>query len=191
MPTPKRRLTWPQTFTIIGGAAMIGAITVGGIGAVTVLGPRHQSAPAVTAIALIGVASILGFAFGTQTHFTRTRKDGTMSAITGTEPAHWHDPDGRHRMKDPRTIPGWNWDNTSGNWSDPDERAYVAHLIAHETLPPEKAMDPVAVRPDDDEATQAVIAAIGATQKVLSTYHEMLAALRLRRDLASRRNSAT
>jgi hypothetical protein len=191
MPTPKRRLTWPQTFIIIGGAALIGAITIGGIGAATVLGPRGQSAQYVAAISLIGVASMLGFAFGTQTYFTRARKDGPMSAITGTEPAHWHDPDGRHRMKDPRTISGWDWNHTSGNWSDPDERAYVAHLIAHETTRPEKAMDPVTVRPDDDEATQAVIAAIGTTQKVLSTYHEMLAALRLRRDLASRRNSGT
>lgn len=55
-----------------------------------------------------------------------------MSALTGKEPTHWHDEHGRHRMRDVRTLPGWDWEDRSGNWSDADERAYIQHLIAHE-----------------------------------------------------------
>lgn len=75
-----------------------------------------------------------------------------MSAITGTEPAHWHDEHGRHRMRDQRTIPGWDWENTSGDWSSPDERAYIQHLIAHEQL--DEAGEPL---PGDPPAVRALL----------------------------------
>lgn len=108
-----------------------------------------------------------------------------MSRITGDEPAHWHDERGRHRMPDPRKIPGWDWEDTSGNWSDADERAYVQHLIEHEAPSLARAMEPVTARPGDNPTALAIIEAITSTQAMLATYHELLAAVRLQHDLTT------
>lgn len=51
-----------------------------------------------------------------------------MTQLTGKEPEHWHDDNGRHRMTDPRTMPGWS------AHMDADEKAFLAHLKAHETV---------------------------------------------------------
>ena len=51
-----------------------------------------------------------------------------MSKLTGKEPKHWHDADGKHPMKDPRTI----GDGYPEQYWNADERAYVQHLEAHE-----------------------------------------------------------
>lgn len=50
-----------------------------------------------------------------------------VTAVTGKEPQHWHDADGRHRMADPRTT-----SDVPERWWDMDERAYVTHLQTHE-----------------------------------------------------------
>lgn len=50
-----------------------------------------------------------------------------MSRLSGHEPRHWHDAQGRHRMTDPRTLDWWQ-----PRFADMDEKRYAAHLEAHE-----------------------------------------------------------
>lgn len=61
------------------------------------------------------------------------------------EPEHWHDADtGMHCMADPRTIPGW----FPAMW-DANERAYAAHLVAHESelkRPQRREDDPLVIQ---------------------------------------------
>lgn len=180
MPTPQPSLTWRQTLIICAGVLFFGVLTIAGICFIVLRSQRHFHGWEVAATALTGVVAMLTFAVLMNLHFItkRYQKERPMSAITGTEPAHWHDADGRHRMRDPRKIPGWVWKDKSGNWSDADERAYVQHLIDHEPPAPERAMDPVEPRPGDPETALTIIAAIGVTQQMLAKYHELLAAVR-------------
>jgi hypothetical protein len=59
-------------------------------------------------------------------HTDHGRQD-RMTIITGREPKHWHDKDGRHRMPDPRQFKELH----RRNWS-PDEKRYADHLTEHE-----------------------------------------------------------
>lgn len=93
-----------------------------------------------------------------------------MSAINGNEPAHWHDDHGRHRMRDVRTIPGWDWENKSRDWSSPDERAYIQHLIAHE-----EAGDPL---PGDPPAVLALLEKIKVGRATIDKEVQLVRALR-------------
>lgn len=180
-------LTWGQSLAICGVVILIGVLTVAGIGAVLLLGPPSRNdKPYMAAIGLGGAIATLVIPAIMQHRFATSRKERSMSALTGTEPDHWHDADGHHRMKDPRKIPGWDWKKKSRNWSDADERAYVQHLIDHETPAPERAMDPVEAQPDDSAAARALIDTIKTTQATLATCHELLATLRLRDRLAAR-----
>lgn len=141
------------------GSIGIGIATMAGITAVTLSLRANGAGP----IAFIGCAGIVSIAIlvaigwpaliASQQYYNPPPKENTMSAITGTEPGHWHDEHGHHRMKDPRVVYGNHWKNQTGNWSDPDERAYARHLIAHESLEgiPE-------VQPGDSELIESLIA---------------------------------
>lgn len=96
-----------------------------------------------------------------------------MSAITGTEPDHWHDEHGHHRMKDPRTIPGWDWENQTGDWSDPDERAFTTHLVEHERL--DETGDPL---PDDPPEVRLLLDKIKFDRHVITKQIELVRIMR-------------
>jgi hypothetical protein len=72
-----------------------------------------------------------------------------VGSITGKEPKHWHDQDGRHRMPDPRRLavpqPVMRNGKFTGEMSlpphkrdichgDPDLKAYWDHLDEHDRL---------------------------------------------------------
>lgn len=87
-----------------------------------------------------------------------------MSKITGKEPHHWHTPDGKHNMKDPRKIPGW----IHAYWDD-DEKAYVKHLESHEDSAP---------RDNDSDQIKGLHAEIEHCEKTISLCKEMIVTLR-------------
>lgn len=93
-----------------------------------------------------------------------------MSKITGYERSHWHDAEGRHRMRDMRTVPGY----PEKFWDD-DERAYIRHLVEHENLG-------VIPRPDesDSEAVKALFGVVETAEKIASSARELIVGLRLK-----------
>lgn len=94
-----------------------------------------------------------------------------MSKITGSEPAHWHKEDGKHRMTDPRTIPGWPI-----QYMDNDERAYLAHLEAHESA----ASNPQR-RQDDPAVISSLFDLIEANEGQNEKMRALIAAYRMKR----------
>lgn len=91
-----------------------------------------------------------------------------MSRITGKEPEHWHDADGRHRMKDPReivSIPKRYW--------LPDERIYAAHLAEHEGAIPQR-------EDNDPEGIKALFDLIEQQQSMIKKAAMLITAIRQR-----------
>ena len=99
-----------------------------------------------------------------------------MSAITGTEPAHWHDGGGKHKMADPRTIEGYQ-----ERWWDADERRYVTHLETHEGERSEQRSDPQPSA-EDSPAVRSLFALLDARERECQTIRELIVA---QRDLAT------
>lgn len=95
-----------------------------------------------------------------------------MSAITGTEPTHWHDEHGRHRMPDPRAAFGHKWQVATGDWTDEDERAYVRHLIEHDS-----STEPL---PNDPEAVRVLLEHIASLERTVAVERELVRKLRER-----------
>ncbi len=93
-----------------------------------------------------------------------------MSWISGTDPKHWHSPQGKHRMTDPRKIPGY----PRRHWT-PDEKAYVAHLEEHA----EQAKHPEP-QPGDSVAIHALFEHIASLEEAISTERGLITTLRLR-----------
>lgn len=100
-----------------------------------------------------------------------------MTQLTGHEPVHWHTVTDngtvRHNRTDPRTIP----DYKPAHW-DADERAFVAHLEAHED-----AANSVEPLPDDHDLVRGALAYIASKQRELSTLRDIV--LTLRHELAN------
>ena len=91
-----------------------------------------------------------------------------MSKLSLTDPGHWHDPDGSHRMKDPRDLPGY-----APQYWDRDERLYVAHLAAHE----DAVASPVPMIGDSHEIRQ-LFALLRTREKEVKLIKQLIAALR-------------
>lgn len=94
-----------------------------------------------------------------------------MTRITGTEPKHWHgisDDGVHHRLKDPRTYRGY----PRRQWTE-DERAYVAHLEAHEQG--HLSVDPLS---SDPELVRACLAHIASEEIRLAQLRALTLALR-------------
>jgi len=93
-----------------------------------------------------------------------------MSALIDSEPLHWHDDRGDHRMRDPRTIEGY-----ASQWWDADERAYVRHLEAHEA---ELAIP----TPRDDDSLEIVtlFEVIDNAKQTIKTAREAITAHRMK-----------
>ncbi len=87
-----------------------------------------------------------------------------MTLITGKEPGHWHDQDGRHRMRDPRRLPGWKKAHCNK-----DEGAYWDHLDAHDNVEP---------TPDDSPAVATIFETIAAHERVIGKMRELVKAVR-------------
>jgi len=97
-----------------------------------------------------------------------------MTAITGKEPKHWHDENGRHRMPDPRQSFGDKWKVATGDYTDADERAYVRHLIEHEP-------GAVAVRlPGDSDQITQMFNFIDNCEKQIAVLHKLITTIRER-----------
>lgn len=90
-----------------------------------------------------------------------------MSDITGTEPRHWHNTNGTHRMPDLRKIvyPEKFWDK--------DERAYIEHLREHETLA--KFPKPL---PEDSDTIKNLFESIRLAERTAHNARELIIALR-------------
>lgn len=91
-----------------------------------------------------------------------------MSRLTGREPKHWHDAQGRHRMTDPRALDWWQL-----RFADADEKRYVEHLEAHE----DEALNPEP-RPDDTPKVQALFEHIESLEAMIRVERSMITALR-------------
>lgn len=98
-----------------------------------------------------------------------------MTRLTGAEPKHWHDAGGQHRMTDPRIL------NVHERYWTTDERAYVAHLVAHEA----DVSDPQP-QPDDTAAVTAMFALLRSREAEVRTVKELIITMRK----AARRGSA-
>lgn len=104
-----------------------------------------------------------------------------MSKITGSEPKHWHDADGKHRMPDPRKafgpvqIAGRPGEYSNGIprrlWGDPDQVRYAEHLDAHDAVIPER-------RDDDSDAVRVLFNKIEADQAAIAKAGELIKGLR-------------
>lgn len=111
-----------------------------------------------------------------------------MGKITGNEPKHWHDENGRHRMPDPRrqatSQPIIRDGVATGEMStppgkdaichgDPDMRAYWDHLDAHdaERKAPRR-------RDDDTPMVAALFEVIEGSERQIDTCRKMINALR-------------
>jgi len=93
-----------------------------------------------------------------------------VSSITGKEPAHWHDAEGRHRMPDPRMTEFY-----PERWWDSDERAYVTHLQTHEgekTDPKPRSADSPLVR-DLFELLQAKLSECESIRALIVAHREL------------------
>ncbi len=113
-----------------------------------------------------------------------------MTRITNTEPRHWHDADGNHRMPDPRrlALPEPILDpftrQPTGEMSaptskgtichgDPDLALYWSHLDAHDrmhTIP-----DPL---PDDPQEVRTLFAKIRSNEAQNVVMYNLIAAHR-------------
>lgn len=105
-----------------------------------------------------------------------------MAMVSGDEPAHWHDADGRHRMRDPRSVyersemfEGRPVANVPRRLWDPDERAYTEHLEAHE----QGATSP-APRGEDPPEVTTLFDVIDANERTNKAASELIAAIRQR-----------
>jgi hypothetical protein len=108
-----------------------------------------------------------------------------MSKITGREPKHWHDENGRHLMPDPRQFAapqpvirdgsptGEMSGNSKGNicHGDPDLAAYWDHLDEHDREVPER-------RPNDSPKVRALFDQIENGERTISTARELIRTLR-------------
>jgi len=90
-----------------------------------------------------------------------------MTNITGTESRHWHDAGGKHRMPDLRkiTYPEKFW--------SVDERAYIEHLRAHESLV--KFPKPL---PEDSDTIKNLFESIKLADRTAHNARELIIALR-------------
>jgi hypothetical protein len=90
-----------------------------------------------------------------------------VTAITGNEPKHWHDANGKHRMPDPRKL------NVQPQYWAADERAYVAHLEMHENAPVER---------EDDDAPEiaALFDLMESREREITTMRQLILTLRMR-----------
>jgi len=91
-----------------------------------------------------------------------------MSRLTGHEPKHWHDADGKHRMTDLRKISGW----AEQFWSR-DEKEYVRHLEAHE----DEVQNPEP-QPGDPPMVSTQFAWIEHYEEMIRTTRQLIVALR-------------
>jgi hypothetical protein len=91
-----------------------------------------------------------------------------MTEITGREPKHWHGSDGKHRMPDMRRFAGY-----SKNFWDSDERAYVAHLEAHEG-----SRDRPVPEPGDSAQIKSLFQMINVSEKAAKNARLLIIALR-------------
>lgn len=106
-----------------------------------------------------------------------------MSGITGKEPGHWHDGEGRHRMPDPRErygaqpVPGqpglFSNPLPRNRWGDPDAVAYAGHLDVHDAVIPER-------RDGDSDTVRALFEGIENAQQLIRTSGKLINGLRER-----------
>lgn len=180
MTSRSTRGPWVVTLVLGAIALGIGAATFAGIGAVwlTTRGPDF-----IVNVVMVGGCGLLALAllviFGwprlmAAEHAAR-KEHPRMSAITGTEPAHWHDQHGHHRMTDPRTLPGWDSASQSSHWSDADELDYVGHLTEHEHL--DQIGEPLA---DDPPEVRQLLAKVKLDREVIAKQVELVRILRHR-----------
>lgn len=105
-----------------------------------------------------------------------------MSKITGREPRHWHDENGRHRMPDPRELakpqPIAGTTQMSNPvpkaticHGDPDLAQYWDHLDEHDREVPER-------RDDDSDAVKALFGQVENGERTIATARELIKTLR-------------
>jgi hypothetical protein len=160
----------------------IGVITMAGTVITMLARPTTATSALAVTITVAGVATLAALTIigwrqlrvSLRYHVpTPPSEETPMSGISGSEPAHWHDEHGHHRMKDPREVYGNHWKNQTGNWTDADERAYTRHLIAHESML--VAPEP---QPGDTEAIRSLVRAMQGAEEILRTGTELIATLR-------------
>lgn len=93
-----------------------------------------------------------------------------MSLITGNEPKHWHDENGKHCMPDPRKFGSPKHITCHG---DADMAAYWDHLEAHDML-----IEFPQRRADDSDAVKALFDKMENAEDVMRTAAKLIAALR-------------
>lgn len=109
-----------------------------------------------------------------------------MSKITGNEPKHWHDEDGRHRMPDPRRVYergkflGERFDgelvqDTPRSLWERDERAYAEHLEAHGIGVNDPRPEPLA---EDSKFVKLLFAKIEKNERQNKIMREWIVAIR-------------
>ena len=94
-----------------------------------------------------------------------------MTKITGEEPWHWHNAEGRHNMTDPRTLP-----NYPRKFWDKDELAYVSHLNAHKD-----ALGLPERQDDDPEVIRTLFTLIEANEQQNDKLRALISAFRMER----------
>lgn len=92
-----------------------------------------------------------------------------MTRLSGSEPRHWHDSRGRHRMPDPRAV------EVAACYRDRDERAYLTHLEEHEALA--EVPEP---QPDDGPAVVSLFEHIESLEQIIRKERQLIIALRLK-----------
>lgn len=117
-----------------------------------------------------------------------------MGEITGNEPRHWHDEQGRHRMNDPRSYYGPSpvlgadsepliekgepvmSDGINRKYWEPDERMYADHLSTHEQMR-DGTFEP---QPEDgdSDAIKALFAERENSEQIIAKTNQLIAALR-------------
>lgn len=96
-----------------------------------------------------------------------------MSKLTGQEPEHWHNKDGKHLMTDPRKIDGYK-----RYMGDADERGYWDHLDLHDL----NASNPEP-HPEDTAVITSLFEMVAAHQKFIENIMLLIAAIRERQGL--------
>lgn len=111
-----------------------------------------------------------------------------MSKITGNEPKHWHDENGRHCMPDPRRLaeplPVIRGGVATGEMStppskadichgDPDMRLYWDHLDAHD-----QQREIPTRRSDDSPEVSALFDVIDNSEQQIATCRRLIGEMR-------------